>query len=209
MSEPAVDLDSLGLTSPRTRGRAANPPRATLGRELTPADLALLETERGIKAPTIKSLRDSHHMLARALAAGMKGCEASVVTGYTESRISLLRQDPTFQELLAHYRDNLDQVYADLHARMATMALDVQAELQERLAENPESMSNEFLADTLKLLADRTGHGPKSTTVNVNLDLSARLQAARRRVAETPPTIEGTAVRVAESAPPPDGEPVP
>jgi hypothetical protein len=53
----AVDLDSLGLSAPRTRGRAARPPVATLGRELTPADIALLETERGTKAPRIAKLR--------------------------------------------------------------------------------------------------------------------------------------------------------
>jgi hypothetical protein len=66
-SSTAVDLDSLGLSAPRTRGRAARPPVATLGRELTPADIALLETERGTKAPRIAKLRESHHALARAL----------------------------------------------------------------------------------------------------------------------------------------------
>jgi hypothetical protein len=209
-SSTAVDLDSLGLMNggPRTRGRAARPPVATLGRELTPADLALLETERGIKPPPIAKLRDSHHQLARALAAGMRAAEASVVTGYTANRISILQSDPTFKELIAFYRDNLDQVYADLHGRMASMSLDFQAELHQRLIDNPDSMDNKFLAETLKMLADRTGYGPKQTTVNVNVDLSARLQAARRRVAEAP-TIEGTAVQVAESAPPPDEEPVP
>jgi hypothetical protein len=34
-----------------------------------------------------------------------------------------------------------------------------------------------------KLGADRTGFGPQSSQLNVNVDLSGRLEAARKRVA--------------------------
>jgi hypothetical protein len=205
----AVDLDSLGLSAPRTRGRAARPPVATLGRELTPADIALLETERGTKAPRIAKLRESHHALARALARGLRPAEAALTTGYSASRISILQADPAFQELLAFYRENETEGMADFRAYLAAMGIDSAEELHERLIENPDSFSIDQLQDMIKLTADRTGHGPKQTTVNVNVDLSARLQAARRRVAEMPPLIEGTVVQVAESAPPSDEEPVP
>jgi Fe2+ transport system protein FeoA len=97
---------------------------------------------------------------------------------------------------------------ADFRAYLAAMGIDSAEELHERLLAEPESFSIDQLQDMIKLTADRTGHGPKQTTVNVNVDLSARLQAARRRVAEMP-LIEGTVVQVAESAPPPDEEPVP
>jgi Fe2+ transport system protein FeoA len=97
---------------------------------------------------------------------------------------------------------------ADFRAYLAAMGIDSAEELHERLIAEPESFSIDQLQDMIKLTADRTGHGPKQTTVNVNVDLSARLQAARRRVAEMP-LIEGTVVQVAESAPPPDEEPVP
>ena len=40
----------------RSNGRAAKPVSAALGRELTPADLAMLNVERGTTAPPLKRL---------------------------------------------------------------------------------------------------------------------------------------------------------
>jgi hypothetical protein len=176
-----MDLD---FDSPRILGRAAAPPLAELVRELTPADLALLETERSTKAPALKQLRDSHHSLARCLASGMKPAEASLVTGYSLSRISILQADDSFQELLTFYRSTKDEIFADLHARMATLSLEAEAELRERLHESPESFSPGMLLEIVKTLADRTGHGPssKSTVLNLNVDLAGRLERARARV---------------------------
>ena len=69
-----LDLDIL-----RTTGRASRPLQAELVREITPADLALLATEKGVKAAPIVKLRASHHALARCLAGGMKPSEAGMV----------------------------------------------------------------------------------------------------------------------------------
>jgi hypothetical protein len=57
----------------------------------------------------------------------------------------------------------------------------------------------------LKTLADRTGNGPshKMTNVNVNVDLAARIESARRRVGWT---IDNEPAGPA--LPSPDGEPV-
>lgn len=177
-----MDLD-LDLT-PRTRGRAARPPEVEFVRELEPADLTLLEVERGIKPPALQELKDSHHALARSLATGMKPYEASLVTGYSPSRISILQADPAFKELVEFYRQNEEAIYASLHERMALLGLETASELQRRLREEPGEISSNLLNEMLKTLADRTGHGPqtKSTHVNVNVDLSARLQAGRERL---------------------------
>lgn len=176
----------LGL-KPLPRGRTALPLEATVVRDLTPADLVLLETMRGHKPRPLTKLRDSHHWLARKLASGSRPVEASMVTGYSPSRISILQADPTFQQLLQHYRENTDEIYADVHERMSSLSLEALEELRERLHEEPETLSPLTLLEIVKTLADRTGYGPssKSTVTTVNIDLAGRLDRARARVAQT------------------------
>jgi hypothetical protein len=185
-----VDFD----LNPRTTGRASVPLEAVYIRDLTVADIALLETERGIKPPIIKKLRDSHHSLARSLAAGMRPAEASMVTGYSLSRISILQADPTFQELLAFYRENTDAIYTDVHERMSTLSMEALEELRERLHDTPEQLSPMSLLEIVKTLSDRTGHGPssKSTVLSVNVDLAGRLERARARLAKREDEDDGT-----------------
>lgn len=177
-------MDDLGLEI-RTRGRRAVPVDVAVARELEPADLALLELDRGSKPPPLARIRDSHHALARALAAGMKPAEASLVTGFSPSRISILQNDPSFQELLEFYRENLDAVYADLHRRLATLSLDAASELQERLEQHPEDLGTGQLLKLLEMTADRTGAAPPRGTVNVNVNvgLAERMEAAKERLA--------------------------
>jgi len=153
-------------------------------RELNEADLVLLDAPRGVQSRPIAKLRDSHHALARALAAGMKPGEASLITGYSPSRISVLQNDPSFKELLEFYRQSQDAAYANLHDRMATLSLDAIAELRERLDERPEEFTPGALLEMVKTLADRTGHAPTTKSVNVNVDLNSfadRLAEARKR----------------------------
>lgn len=191
-----MDLD---IPLPRTRGRAPKPVNAIQLRELTSADLALLSEEKGSKAPEIKAIRDSHHKLARLLASGCKPAEASLATGYSLSRISILLSTPAFQELLATYREGVQAEFYDFAGKMATLAASAVDELNERLEAQPEDFSTGQLLDVVKTMADRSGFGPstKSTNVNVNVDLAGRLEAARRRASiggGDGPLIEGESV---------------
>lgn len=175
----------LFLETPRTRGRAARPVAATAVKELTREDLAMLGAERGTQAPPIKRLRERHHALARALAGGMSDTEAALITGYDISRVSILKSDPTFRELLEFYRENVDAQYAQLHEVLAGLSVDAAEHLRERLEEQPEDVSIGQLVEIVKMAADRTGHGPQSSSVNVSIhaNLADRLEAARRRAA--------------------------
>ena len=151
-------------------------------RDLEPADLSLSDAPPAQPAiQRLAKLRDTHHALARALAAGMTNDQAALASGYTAVRVSILKADPAFQELVAHYRENLDVVYADLHARISSFSIDLLEELRSRFEENPDEMSSPFLKELMTVLADRTGFGPKTTQVNVNIDLASRLEAARQR----------------------------
>lgn len=177
-------------------GRKTKPVTCEVERELTGADIEMLSHERGIQPTTIKKLRDSHHSLARLIAKGMKGHEISLVTGYTESRISTLKSDPAFQDLIEFYRQNDIEIAADLTQRLLNVALDATQEVHERLQDSPEVIPLEDLQSLIKLAADRTGYGPKSTNVNVNVDLSDRIRAARQRLegAEAPRLVQGETI---------------
>lgn len=193
----------LNLSGPRTRGRPPKPIEATLGRELTAADIEMLSVDRGVKPQAVARLRDSHHALARCLASGMKPADAALATGYSVSRISILQSDPAFADLLRHYRAGDQLIQSDIAARYQTMSLDALEILRERMLDEPDSFRPELLLEISKVWADRTGHGPqtKNQNLNVNIDLAARLESARRREEQelgparsvSPPLIEATA----------------
>lgn len=186
----SLDLDlelDLGLVPQRLGpGRQPKAITAEFSRELTHADLSMPAVSIQ-KPPSLVKLRDSHHALARTLASGVSEYEASLITGYSGSRISILKADPQFQELLEFYRETATDVLADFRRRMADMGLDALAVLQERLDEKPDEFSPGLLKDIVKDMADRTGHAPAKTAaggnVNINVNLSDRMTEARARVA--------------------------
>lgn len=180
--ETVAELDISMV--PRTRGRAARPLYVEFLRDLTPADIALLASERGIVAKPVQRLRDRHHSLARCLAQGMSNNEACAVTGYDPSRISILMGDPAFKDLLAHYRKIEDSLMGEFTDRATTLTLTAMNELQDRLEDKPEDISTGMLLEVVKTGADRIGHAPvaKSVNINANINLGDRLQAARKRI---------------------------
>jgi hypothetical protein len=100
------------------------------------------------------------------LAEGRTAVECSLITGYAQSRISLLQKDPAFKQLLDHYSGVHQEVYINVHERLAGFSLDALEELQERLETAPEKFSNSELMSMIPLGFDRAGFGPKSTQVH-------------------------------------------
>ena len=178
-----MEISSLDLT-PRTRGRPRKAVQAEYVRELGPADFALLESGRGIKAPSLTRLRDRHHALARLLAQGKTPTEASIITGYDVSRISILKQDPTFQDLVSSYRSVEDGLMAEFTERAGLLSLTAMANLQEALEDDENPLPPSMQLEIAKTFADRTGHAPvqKSVQTNVNVELGSRMIAARQRL---------------------------
>jgi hypothetical protein len=171
----------------RTRGRAPKPIAAVVVRELEKNDLLLLDGEKGSKPSALKRLTERHHALARNIASGMALGEAAIIQGYSLSRVSILQNDPAFKELLKFYREDAERPFRDLHNRLAGMSMDAAEELAARLEEDMQAEDKKIsigqLMEITKLGADRTGFGPQSSQLNVNVDLSGRLEAARKRVA--------------------------
>lgn len=182
----SLDFEELGLdlTEFVRSGRPAKVVDAQYSRDLTAADLSMPKAEVQ-KARPLAKIRDAHHALARVLATGTSEAEASAITGYSPSRISILKADPQFQELLAFYRSTSVEAVSDFRQRMLNLGMGALQELEDRLDDNPDSFSPALLKDIVKDMADRTGHAPnKGTTVNVNVDaaLSDRIAKARARI---------------------------
>lgn len=161
-----LTLDDL---LPLSRGRRAAPTEVAYVRDLTVADIVrLLSSPEGstTQAP-LKKLRTSHHRVAKLVADGVREGEISLITGYSVSRISYFKTDPAFRELVAFYQEQKEELYVNLHERIAALGTDAMEELQTRLDENPAAFGNRDLKDLVEAMLDRAGYGPKST-VNHN-----------------------------------------
>jgi len=180
-----------GIQLGELRGRRQKAMSAVAVRPLQEADIAVLaQGERRATPPTsVKRLRDRHHIIARLVVAGKSNPEISLITGMDPTRISVLRGDPAFKELVADYKKIEDGVQAEVHNRLVQLNLTVVEEIQDRIENSEEPVPLSTLLEVGKFTADRIGHGPitKQMNTNVNVDLSGRLAAARKRVASLPP----------------------
>lgn len=196
---------TIGLETIKLTGRAALPVSAEFVRPLTAEDIEMLVAERNTQKPkqlsSLTMLSERHRNLARLLAMGKSDWECAIITGYTQSRISILKSDPAMRNLIKHYEEEKDIVYVQAHEKMAQVvstALDV---LQERL-EDPEQtaeMSTGQLLSIIEVSADRSGLGPTSKTeTTVNVNIADRLEAARKRAREASRIIEAKAIPVTD-----------
>lgn len=151
-----MDPSELSI-GPGRGGRGAKAPipvEISIVRPIGPEDLELLANppSQGSTAPTLQSLRATHHQLAQLLAKGVTEGEASLLTGYSLSRISILQADPTFSELLANYSAQRDLAFADTLERMRVLGLSALDELQERLENDPSKWTNREVMEMAELM---------------------------------------------------------
>lgn len=167
----------------RTTGRASKAVTANLERALDADDIMSLQSERGVSAPTVKEFRERHHALARLIAEGKKPGEAAVLQRYSQARMSTLLGDPAFQDLVAHYRELVEDQFVDFQRKLSELAIDAAGVLQGRLEDNPEDIADAMLLRIVEVGADRTGHGPsQKTEVNIKAGLASRLAQARSNI---------------------------
>jgi len=175
----------------------AQTPEVSDIRELSREDLQHLAKRR---APVgVQSLKDSHHRVARAVASGLNNIQTADACGITTARVSQLRQDPAFIDLVAHYRSMLtaewireaDPVVEMLGAiRQKSLAM-IEDKIDQAAA-NDEFLPSRDLASFAELGLDRTGYGKVNKNVNINVDFAAKLEQARKRSATAAPRqIEG------------------
>lgn len=163
-----VQLPAFLLGGRHAPGRPPSQVEHSYIRDLEPADIVEIAQAPSQTIVPLKTLRAAHHNIARLLAAGESVVVVSRITGRTVARIWQLKQDPAFQELIAYYSSQVEEVFTDTLEQMKDVgatALDV---IQERLEESPDQIPTKDLTAIAKLTLDRTGHGPSKTLKVLN-----------------------------------------
>lgn len=178
--------------TPREAGhRLRGMSKALLDLPAPTIDLPLPE-QKNDAGGLLKRLSARHHRLAQCLAEGIKPSDAAAICGYTVSRVSVLQSDQVFGELVAFYAAKRQEAFVSFGQKLADIgetALDL---LQDRLEEEPHKFTNGELQNVLVLAADRSGHGPSSTTRNLNVTLDGAALAELKR--QTLESQRGTVV---------------
>lgn len=147
---------------------------------------------QGLREPShrtpLQRLRDSHHNVARLIASGLSNIAIASRTGFSLQRIVQLKTDPAMIELIARYRDKVDEVWKesiDDYMSLATAnMLKAERQISDKLDaadEAGELLPTRELIAISRDAADRFGYGKKTTNLNVNVDFAAKLEAARAR----------------------------
>ena len=167
---------------------------------LIAADLERLKEPRYV-ASTPQKLRDSHHMIARLAAMGLRGTKIAEQVGYSYQRVQALLASPAMDELVAKYRLKVDDEFveqADSFFSLATSnMLAAERHIADAIAEADEAGELIPIRTALAIsrdAADRFGYGKKTQNLNINVDFAAQLEKAIKRSGKT---IDS----VAESAP--------
>lgn len=148
-------------------------------RDVEPEDLLALAEPRGSQPSPLKRVRTVHHQIARELATGAKPIEIAATTGYSLSRISILQNDPLFQELVNFYVEQENVRFAKLQDQIEGLGRAATEELIERLtSEESEFVSNKDLKAIAEMALDRSGHAPVKRQANLNVNLSNEALAA-------------------------------
>jgi hypothetical protein len=155
-------------------------------RALVPADLEYMR-QRSARVH-IRYIREAHHNIARLAAAGLTNRAIAERLGYTESRISVLKADPSISELIATYRqevtdswrEHIDAIHADATLAMKIGTRNIATRF-EALDDNPDAIPLREVAAVTSDLMDRFGYGKRQTNLNINVDFAKRLEAAIAR----------------------------
>lgn len=142
--------------------------------QLMPSDLDDLD-KIAVQPGSIKRIRDHHHLIAKLVAKGMRTGDIAREVGYSISRISILKNDPAFRQLVEMYRCNLDQLEAaaffDLKKKAALLLATVLDHRQDHYEEDPDSISPEQCrADGEFAQSVMDDKVTKVATVHANLD---------------------------------------
>jgi|SRR6516162_8836255 hypothetical protein len=149
----------------------------------------------------IERFRFSHHNVAMMFAAGLTVQEISKRTGFTPRRLMMLLDDPTFCELIEHYREphveSLLKAIPDAIADMEFVRSASVRHLRDKFERADEEGADEIsIPNLIKIhdtMADRTGFSKHTIRTNLNVSFAAQLDRARER-SDTVRVIEGETI---------------
>src|SRR6267142_3782288 len=165
------------------RGKIAKAPRILAVRVLTREDLARLKTTERSVVNRVKTFRDGHHRLARLCATGARTEEILRITGFSAVRLSTLKSDPAFQELITQYRDKVTEAFVasqdEFYETSTSNMLRAERQIEEhldRLDETDELLPVKTLLAITSDRADRFGYSKKTINTNINIDFAKRME---------------------------------
>lgn len=174
--EQSLDLvsqvgEALSLSAePENKG----PVTATIEFALLPEHLADYADGHGNLASTQKSdekdvqaLRARHHGVARLLAEGLPEGVVAEMSGYTNSYISTLKNNPAMIQLIEFYRSPKTDAAKLIGEKLRVLADMSINQIASRLETEPDKVTISELTAVAKLGADRSGNGPNSTVTQV------------------------------------------
>lgn len=203
---------------PLHRGKIATPPDIVSIRPLTREDLVLIDQKRDplrSGGSAVARFRDPHHRIARLFASGLRGTEVQAQTGFSYNRLSALRNDPAFQQLIAVYRNKIDERFAEGQDEFYETATANMRKAERMIAEQLEEADENDVHLPIKTLdaiaagrMDRFGYGKRETRLNVNMDFAAQLEGAIARSGKAK-VIEATAPQLLPQSAPGVHSPLP
>lgn len=202
---------------PLHRGKIATPPDIVSIRPLTREDLALIDPKRvPLRATSAMArFRDTHHRIARLFATGLRLKEIQEQTGFSYNRLSQYQNDPAFQQLIAIYRNKVDEAFVEGQDEFYALATANMRKAETMIAERLEEAEETGEAIPLKTLEslassrmDRFGYGKRETRLNVNMDFAAQLEGAIARSGKAK-VIEATAPQLLPQSAPGVHSPLP
>src|SRR5215472_8916088 len=139
--------------------------------------------------PIIERFRHAHHTVAMMFAAGMTIQEINKRTGFTPRRLSILLDDPTFCELIEHYRKpHVEKLHHAIGDAMETMGIihitslrQIHDRLEEADEEGAEPIPLQHLIKIQSEMADRVGFSKHTIKTVLNIDFATALDRAIER----------------------------
>lgn len=109
-----------------------------------------------------------HNLVCQLHAIGMKNTEISEITGYTQSKVSIIINDPRAKIVIQQALENMAGNIADLHTRLKVHAVEALDEIVEELRLSKDERIRQKAAFGL---LDRAGYTP----VNKQLIISGQI----------------------------------
>jgi hypothetical protein len=161
-----------------------------------------LDEVQGVKrgsVPAVKRFRDSHHRMAQLFACGLKTKEVAELTGYSLARVSTLRGNPAFDDLVDQKR-GLDEVeirdgMQAYYQIILENGLKAERKLADKLDDDDETeeLSVRELISISRDSADRVGLSKRTVQTNISVDFAQMLDRAIART-RTVKQIEAKAI---------------
>jgi len=138
-------------------------------RELTPEDILRVGSGSLLAHRPLQQIRAIHHRLAQLISQGFTHAEVAQMAGSSTARIGKLVADPTFQELISYYSDQIAEHQIEdgqrIQEKLKTAAETALDELTDRLEDDEKraAMPLSELRKIVELGADRTVAPPRQS----------------------------------------------